>query len=66
MPALDVSVGHVSGVATDRAGNVCFSSARECVLQLDSSGSLRRVAGTCHAGFPGDGGPVELAERAGC
>ena len=62
MPALDVSVGHVSGVATDRAGNVYFSSARSCVFQLDSSGSLRRVAGTCHAGFSGDGGPATGAQ----
>jgi uncharacterized protein (TIGR03437 family) len=62
MPALEVSVGHVSGVATDRAGNVYFSSARGCVFQLYSNGSLRRVAGTCRAGFSGDGGPATSAQ----
>lgn len=62
MPALEVSVGHVSGVATDRSGNVYFSSARGCVFQLDSNRSLRRVAGTCRTGFSGDGGPAVEAQ----
>src|ERR1700682_329201 len=62
MPALEVSVGHVSGVATDRAGNVYFSSLRNCVFKLDTSGFLLRVAGTCQAGFSGDGGPATAAQ----
>lgn len=62
MPALEVSVGHVGGVATDRADNVYFGSLRGCVFKLDSRGSLLRVAGTCRTGFSGDGGPATNAQ----
>ncbi len=61
MPALEVSVGHVSGVATDGSGNVYFSSARNCVFKLDPGGVLLRVAGTCQGGYSGDGGPATSA-----
>ena len=62
LPALQVTVGHVGGVATDRPGNVYFSSLRGCVFELDTEGGLWRVAGTCQSGYSGDGGPATAAE----
>jgi sugar lactone lactonase YvrE len=62
LPALDVSVGHVGGVATDRSGNVYFSSMNGCVFKLDPKGSLWRVAGVCQPGYSGDGGPATAAK----
>jgi sugar lactone lactonase YvrE len=62
MPALEVSIGHATGVATDRAGNVYFSSTLNCVFKLDPNGFLTRIAGTYQAGFSGDGGPATAAQ----
>ena len=61
-PALEVSLGHIGGVATDPTGSVYFSSLRGCVFKLDSSGQARRVAGTCQGGDSGDGGPATSAQ----
>jgi sugar lactone lactonase YvrE len=61
-PALEVSLGHIGGVATDQTGSLYFSSLRGCVFKLDSSGQARRVAGTCQGGDSGDGGPATLAQ----
>jgi uncharacterized protein (TIGR03437 family) len=44
-----------SGVATDPAGDVYFSS-RNAVFKLDLSHSLTRIAGNSRPGFSGDGG----------
>jgi len=49
------------GIATDKSGNVYFSS-RNSVFKLDTSGTLTRVAGDSRAGFSGDGGPAANAE----
>lgn len=62
VPALEVSVGHVAGVATDRSGNVYFSSYNNCVFKLDPQGGLWRVAGNCQSGYSGDGGAATVAE----
>jgi len=41
VPALQVSVGHVSGVVTDRSGDVYFSSLKGCVYKLDLEAPVR-------------------------
>src|SRR5580692_1086956 len=56
------SVGAVTGIATDAAGNVYFSSALACVFKLDQNGTLTRYAGTCRPGYSGDGGPAANAQ----
>ncbi len=58
---VSASIGIPTGVATDPAGNVYFSSLN-CVLKLDPSGVLTRVAGTSRAGYSGDGGPATSAQ----
>jgi uncharacterized protein (TIGR03437 family) len=47
IPAAQVSVGPVDGVAADSAGNIYFGSALGCVLKLDTAGNVTRVAGSC-------------------
>ncbi|MCX6594263.1 MAG: hypothetical protein NTZ56_22340 [Acidobacteria bacterium] len=58
------SIGQPYGVATDRAGNVFFSSLN-CVFKLDADGVMTRVAGTSRPGFSGDGGPATSAQLFG-
>src|SRR2546428_8176287 len=55
--AVNASIGRTSGVATDTAGNVYFSS-DNCVFRLEQNGVLTRVAGNSRAGYSGDGGPA--------
>ncbi len=62
LPPLEVRIGHVSGVATDRSGNVYFSSQLGCVFKIDLQKTLWRVAGTCQHGDSGDGGPAISAQ----
>lgn len=45
-----------NGVALDPFGNTYISATSNCVFRLDPNGNLSRVAGTCQAGFSGDGG----------
>ena len=49
-------LGSVNAVATDQFGNTYASSSLHCVFRIDPNGILSRVAGTCTAGFSGDGG----------
>ena len=51
-----------NAVTTDRFGNTYISSTANCVFRLDSAGYLTRVAGTCQAGFSGDGGSATSAQ----
>jgi hypothetical protein len=46
LPALEVRIGHVGGVATDQSGNVYFSSLPGCVFKIDFQGALWRFAGS--------------------
>jgi trimeric autotransporter adhesin len=62
LPALEMRIGHVGGVATDRSGNVYFSSLLGCVFKVDPQETLWRVAGTCQHGDSGDGGPATEAQ----
>ena len=51
-----------NGVAADPFGSMYLSTASNCVFRLDPSGNLSRVAGTCQAGYSGDGGSAVAAE----
>jgi sugar lactone lactonase YvrE len=59
---VDASIGRPSTVATDSAGNVYFGVSLGCVFKLDGNGILTRAAGTCRAGYSGDGGPATQAQ----
>ena len=49
-------LGNVSAVVADRFGDTYLSTSQNCVFKMGPTGSLSRVAGTCRAGFSGDGG----------
>jgi sugar lactone lactonase YvrE len=59
--ATAASVPQPSGVATDTAGTVFFTS-NHSVFKIDASGNLLRVAGIARAGYSGDGGPATNAQ----
>ncbi|MEP6714464.1 MAG: hypothetical protein ABJC09_02755 [Terriglobia bacterium] len=59
-PGVSASI-YPSGLAADALGNVFFASG-PCVFKLDKSGTMTRFAGTCRAGFSGDGGPASNAQ----
>jgi len=60
--AVNASIGHTYGVATDATGNVYFTS-DNCVFRLEQqNGVLTRVAGNSRAGYSGDGGPAISAQ----
>src|SRR5581483_3797269 len=60
MPGVSASLGAVSGVAIDGAGNVLIGlSDYNMVVRLDkASGKLTRVAGNGVKGYAGDNGPA--------
>lgn len=61
-PAVNVPIGYVNGVATDRAGNVYFTDPLEhLVLSVSPAGVLNVVAGNGIAAYSGDGGPATSA-----
>ena len=61
-PAVDVPLGLIQGVATDRQGNVYASdTAHFLVVKIAPSGVLTIVAGNGTAGTVGDGGPATSA-----
>jgi sugar lactone lactonase YvrE len=64
IPGTSASIGQVSAVATDSAGNLFFASRTgNTVLRLDATtGLLGLVAGNGTAGFSGDGGPAASAQ----
>jgi hypothetical protein len=55
--ALEVPIGAPTGIATDAAGNVYFTS-QHVAFKLLRDGTLIRIAGTGDAGYSGDGGPA--------
>jgi sugar lactone lactonase YvrE len=62
VPALEVEVADVSGIAWDSAGNVVFSEASTNVIRrIRTDGTIETVAGTGVAGSAGDGGPATKA-----
>ena len=63
IPGTAASIGNVSAVAVDSAGNTFFvSSAYNGVLRLNAAGVLTLVAGNGTPGFSGDGGPATSAQ----
>lgn len=61
-PAVNVPIGYLNGVATDRAGNVYFTDPLEhLVLSVSPAGVLNVVAGNGIAAYSGDGGPATSA-----
>src|ERR1051326_2161214 len=63
-PGTDVAISP-SGVATDAAGSVYFTTQAHSVdptcvgvFKLDRNGILTRVAGNCRCGYSGAGGPA--------
>jgi len=66
--ALGTAIGSPQSIATDRVGNVYFTSlnpgspayyhGRYGVFKLDGNGVLTRIAGNTGEGFSGDGGPA--------
>src|SRR5260370_645098 len=64
IPGTSASLGSVTGLAVDRAGNVFVASrADNIVLRLDgSTGVLTLVAGNGTPGFSGDNGPATSAQ----
>jgi len=66
--ALRTAIGSPQSIATDRVGNVYFTSlnpdspvyyhGRCGVFKLDGNGVLTRIAGNTGEGFSGDGGPA--------
>src|SRR5262245_35703128 len=67
MPAASASLGNVSGVALDPAGDVFIAlSDYNIVVRMDrNTGILTRVAGNGVKGFGGDNGPATQAELYG-
>ena len=62
-PAASASIGYVSGLAVDSAGNVFMASGLNSVLRLDvMTGLLTVVAGNGMQGFSGDNGPATRAQ----
>jgi trimeric autotransporter adhesin len=61
-PAVNMPIGYLNGVATDRAGNVYFADPLEhLVLSVSPAGVLNVVAGNGIAAYSGDGGPATSA-----
>jgi uncharacterized protein (TIGR03437 family) len=59
--AAKASIGDPPRVAVDSAGNVYFG-ALHAVFEVNSAGTLIRIAGTGRAGYSGDGGPALNAQ----
>jgi hypothetical protein len=64
--ATAASLGGVSGIATDGAGNVYLALGDyDLVVRIDANGALTRVAGTGTKGFSGDNGAGVDAQLSG-
>ncbi|MBV9507341.1 MAG: SMP-30/gluconolactonase/LRE family protein [Acidobacteriia bacterium] len=61
--ATSAKLGTINGIALDHSGNIYFSdSDNHLVRKIDLSGAISTLAGTCAAGFSGDGGPAASAQ----
>ena len=61
-PAVNATLGMLSGVAVDSAGNVyAYDSDNNLVVRIAPAGVLTIVAGNGTSGFSGDGGPATNA-----
>lgn len=64
LAAVNASLSHPAGVATDSSGNLYFTS-NHTVFKVDATGILTRVAGNSRGGYSGDGGPAISAQLNG-
>ncbi|HEY7392663.1 MAG TPA: hypothetical protein VH640_29345 [Bryobacteraceae bacterium] len=56
-------LGTANGVAVDATGNIYLSDTdNHLVRKIDTRGKISTLAGTCTAGFSGDGGPATAAQ----
>jgi trimeric autotransporter adhesin len=61
--AVTAVLGTANSVALDAAGNIYLSDTdNHLVRKIDTSGQISTLAGTCTAGFSGDGGPATAAQ----
>lgn len=59
VPAQDVSLSFVTGLAWDSSGNLVFCDrSNNLIRRIRPDGTLETVAGTGATGFSGDGGPA--------
>ena len=64
-PATAASLGCVSGIAIDSAGNVYLSdTGNHRIRRIDTAGVITTIAGNGAAGYAGDGGPAIMASLA--
>jgi uncharacterized protein (TIGR03437 family) len=62
-PATAAQLADARGGALDRQGNLYISDTdNHRVRKVTPAGIISTVAGTCHAGFSGDGGPAASAQ----
>ena len=61
VPAVSATIGNPGALALDSTGSVYFTTGN-CVLRVDNSGNLSRVAGTSLSGYSGDGGTASAAQ----
>ncbi|HEY2016729.1 MAG TPA: IPT/TIG domain-containing protein [Bryobacteraceae bacterium] len=61
-PAIQASLGFVSGLAVDGSGNIFIADpGNQRIRKVDSKGTITTVAGTGTVGSAGDGGPGTVA-----
>ncbi len=62
-PATAATIGDVSGVTADLAGNVYITSpGNNCVRKVNPAGIITTIAGTGTLGYSSDGGPATAAQ----
>jgi hypothetical protein len=62
VPAQNVALGVISGIAWDPSGNLVFGDTTDNVIRrVRTDGMLETIAGTGVTGFGGDGGPATSA-----
>src|SRR5437763_1860854 len=60
-PALSASIRTPDALAVDTSGNL-YIATLNCVLKVDASGKMTRVAGNARGGFSGDTVPAASAQ----
>lgn len=61
-PATAAQLGTPFGIAVDAAGNIYIADAdNHCIRKVAINGIIATVAGSCIAGYSGDGGPATSA-----
>ncbi len=61
LPAQNVLLENLGGIAWDPAGNLVFCDPRDVIRRVRTDGTVDTIAGTGVTGFGGDGGPATSA-----